>query len=321
MGIGCVSASLILPTTYMKSMMFYRMSTNMIVTRVLPSTLRLAVMPLRHYVNRTSINGPNNEEVHKISNDSNYNTEDKKINDFIYKHNIKMFTVEAGAFADRLYSRQHQLQCVGGNALKNTEVHPQCMIFVNIGVDDKGVVNWSHMTPQLNNSVIMDNVIVTFEAVDGSGGIRPGSAVVRYHLQFKSHTCHTSAIRDNDENIAIVLGIIIMFSAAFLWYTIINDQPRSYEQHKKLMKKYPYTTERAYDSSRVQRDEPSIPRYPYTSYPEQQPHTIVINTTTERASEYDWTHVKNRQSQPTTETYLSNQSSPVIGVAKTGDDE
>ena len=225
-----------------------------------------------------------------IGDDSQSTSEHRDSNEGIDERSIKMFSVEANTLGSRLRSKQYQLQCIAGDAMHKEDLHPQSMVCVNIGIDDQGSVNWNYMVPQVNNTVSLGSVAVAFEGITpGSNLVRPGSAVVRYHLLFKND----AMTEDDLLTFLVCVAILVSIVAAIKISLISAGQIHVYESD---------TTEK---------------QYPET-------HTIIINTA--KSGKLDKSDKKERSnnsgSSNSSSSYSStNDSSSSTGVAKSSSSE
>ena len=195
-----------------------------------------------------------------IGDDSQSTSEHRDSNEGIDQRSIKMFNVEANTLASRFRSKQYQLQCIGGNAMHKNDLHPQSMVCVNIGVDDRGAVNWHYMVPQLNNSVSLSGVTVAFEGITpGSPLVRPGSAVVRYHLLFKNRTTDVRA-NDNEETLISIICTTIFASAiiAFVLWMATKDKKPDVSKSDKHDYTQDQITYRSYRDEKYRSQTPTI---------------------------------------------------------------
>jgi hypothetical protein len=119
-------------------------------------------------------------------------TEEPKGTKKIPLKDIENFLVSKGIFANRIKSIEEQLQCIGGSAKDNTDLHPNQILTHKVGINPSGKIIWSHVIPDLNKSKVkISNIQVSFEKVgetDGTEGldilVRPESQVVLYHLDY-----------------------------------------------------------------------------------------------------------------------------------------
>lgn len=128
----------------------------------------------------------------------------------VLESEIKQFIVEAGVMSDRIRTPQEQLQCIGGTAFSKSEYHIKQLYCKNIGLDAHGKVMWQCVTPALHNKVSLGQTRVTFEGARGPGDklVRPGSEVVRYHLDLKAAENYETF---NIIAIVIVFIIVVIF--------------------------------------------------------------------------------------------------------------
>ena len=271
-------------------------------------------------------------------------------NNGIRKENIKMFTVEANKLADRIRSRQYQLQCIGGDATNRKHMYPQSMIFVNIGVDDKGIVNWSYMASDLDAQLMMNNVTVAFEGVGKQGFVRPGSAVVRYHLQWRAGGAEGAGDNDkaaSNKDETVILALICCITVVIVCYILVGKESQ-YESiiHGRSEEQVPtFTVEYKRNSTPLTQSVPVAPQYmelPPAQYvlPVQQhvsqPQIQYIPATVQPASppvstvapipapqvhiRYTPQTVQPKEPKEPKQS-ASRQITPAIGVAKTTSDE
>lgn len=132
----------------------------------------------------------------------------------ILEKDIPHFLAEASVLAKgKRTSPQPQLQCVGGDAMKDGKYHASQIYMKNKGIDGTGRVIWKHTAKNINKKVEIKYVKLSFEGVRGSGDhyVYPESGIVEYHLDFVN-----GGISDE----MIVYGIVILVIVVALWHSL-----------------------------------------------------------------------------------------------------
>jgi len=81
----------------------------------------------------------------------------------ILEKDVKIMTLEAGKFADRVRGPpQEQTQCVGGAAMSKFKYYPSQISCVNMGIDDMGKVNWICKPVGIHTSIKISTATVVF---------------------------------------------------------------------------------------------------------------------------------------------------------------